>query len=141
MTSVVLYSLTRATLMSPGKDETRVCGYIYIFSESLYIFYVLSTFNKVLIIWNIYCPCFKTWLVIYYIQKAANFNHLLTIIFYWIQPTFMFFIGWYIHIRATNLNRLLTIIFHWIQATFMFFLVDIYIHIYMIVITWKLKSK
>ena len=26
--SVVLYSLTRATLMSPGKDETRVCGYI-----------------------------------------------------------------------------------------------------------------
>ena len=30
-TSVVLYSLTRATLMSPGKDETRVCGYIYIY--------------------------------------------------------------------------------------------------------------
>ena len=33
--SVVLYSLTRATLMSPGKDETRVCGYnvtyIYIY--------------------------------------------------------------------------------------------------------------
>ena len=26
--SVVLYSLTRATLMSPGKEETRVCGYI-----------------------------------------------------------------------------------------------------------------
>ena len=26
--SVVLYSLTRATLMSPVKDETRVCGYI-----------------------------------------------------------------------------------------------------------------
>ena len=24
MTSVVLYSLTRATLMSPGKDETRI---------------------------------------------------------------------------------------------------------------------
>ena len=23
-----IYSLTRATLMSPGKDETRVCGYI-----------------------------------------------------------------------------------------------------------------
>ena len=31
MTSAVLYSLTRATLMSPGKDETRVCGYIYIY--------------------------------------------------------------------------------------------------------------
>ena len=29
VTSVVLYSLTRATLMSPGKDETRVCGYIH----------------------------------------------------------------------------------------------------------------
>ena len=28
VTSVVLYSLTRATLISPGKDETRVCGYI-----------------------------------------------------------------------------------------------------------------
>ena len=26
--SAVLYSLTLATLMSPGKDETRVCGYI-----------------------------------------------------------------------------------------------------------------
>ena len=31
VTSVFLYSLTRATLMSPGKDETRVCGYIYIY--------------------------------------------------------------------------------------------------------------
>ena len=31
MTSVVLYALTRATLMSPGKYETRVCGYIYIY--------------------------------------------------------------------------------------------------------------
>ena len=31
MTSVVLYSLTRATLMSPGKDETRVCiTYVYV---------------------------------------------------------------------------------------------------------------
>ena len=29
VTSVVLYSLTRATLMTPGKDETRVCGYIH----------------------------------------------------------------------------------------------------------------
>ena len=27
---IVLYSLTRATLMSPGKDEIRVCGYIYL---------------------------------------------------------------------------------------------------------------
>ena len=30
VTSVVLYSLTQATLKSPGKDETHVCGYIYI---------------------------------------------------------------------------------------------------------------
>ena len=30
VTSVVLYSLTQATLMSPGKDETRACGYICI---------------------------------------------------------------------------------------------------------------
>ena len=28
VTSDVHYSLTRATLMSPGKDETHVCGYI-----------------------------------------------------------------------------------------------------------------
>ena len=28
VTSVVLYSLTRATLKSRRKDETRVCGYI-----------------------------------------------------------------------------------------------------------------
>ena len=27
-TSVILYSLTRATLMSPGKDKTHACGYI-----------------------------------------------------------------------------------------------------------------
>ena len=33
VTSVVLYSLTRATLMSPGQDETRACGYIYIERE------------------------------------------------------------------------------------------------------------
>ena len=26
-----IYQLTRATLMSPGKDKARVCGYIYIY--------------------------------------------------------------------------------------------------------------
>ena len=31
VTSVVLFSLTRATLTSPGQDETRVCGYICIY--------------------------------------------------------------------------------------------------------------
>ena len=29
VTSVVLYSLTWATLMNPGQDETRVCGYVH----------------------------------------------------------------------------------------------------------------
>ena len=37
--SVVLYSLTRATLTSPGKDERRVCGYIYIYIY-IYILYI-----------------------------------------------------------------------------------------------------
>ena len=31
VTSNVLYSLIRATLMSPGKYETRVCGYRYVY--------------------------------------------------------------------------------------------------------------
>ena len=31
VTSVDLFSLTQGTLMSPGQDETRVCGYIYIY--------------------------------------------------------------------------------------------------------------
>ena len=37
VTSVVLYSLTRATMMSPGQDETRVCveTYIYIYISSV----------------------------------------------------------------------------------------------------------
>ena len=43
VTSVVLYSLTRATLMSPGKDETRVCGYIYIKYVYIYI-YILNIY-------------------------------------------------------------------------------------------------
>ena len=41
MTSVVLYSFTRATLMSSGKDETRVCVYnIYIY---IYIHMYMKT--------------------------------------------------------------------------------------------------
>ena len=41
MTSVVLYSFTRATLMSSGKDETRVCVYniyIYIYIYNIHIY-------------------------------------------------------------------------------------------------------
>ena len=34
VTSVVLYSLTQATLMSPGQDKTSVCGYVC--SEFIY---------------------------------------------------------------------------------------------------------
>ena len=53
VTSVVLYSLTRATLMSPGQDETRVCGckyiyiciYIYIYIY-VYIITLLSLSTK-----------------------------------------------------------------------------------------------
>ena len=46
VTSVVLYSLTPATLMSPGKDETRVYGYLYIY---IYIYIkIWKPFNDVL---------------------------------------------------------------------------------------------
>ena len=40
VTSVVLCSLTRVALMSPGKGETHVCGYVYI-SVYLYITYII----------------------------------------------------------------------------------------------------
>ena len=46
--SVGLYSLTRATLMSPGKDETRVWGYIYIYiyiSTFIYLYIIYSLFK------------------------------------------------------------------------------------------------
>ena len=33
VTSVFLCSLTRAALMSPGKDETRVCGIEHIYEN------------------------------------------------------------------------------------------------------------
>ena len=35
VTSVVLYSLTRTTLMSPGQDETRIKNKIYIVTVKL----------------------------------------------------------------------------------------------------------
>ena len=41
VTSVVLYSLTRATLMSPGQDETHVGGYIYI---DIYIYIYINKY-------------------------------------------------------------------------------------------------
>ena len=42
-TSVVLYSLTQATLMTPGKDETRVCGHIHMRFNILIYFNILDT--------------------------------------------------------------------------------------------------
>ena len=61
VTSVVLYSLTRATLMSPGKDETRACGYIYIY---IYIYtyihiYTMYIHMHVYIYINIYVYIYK----------------------------------------------------------------------------------
>ena len=44
--SLLLYSLTRATLMSPGKDETRVCVYIYIYIY-IYIYKELVQYKKI----------------------------------------------------------------------------------------------
>ena len=41
-----IYSLTRATLMSPGKDETRVCGYIYSIYRGRNRLFLMHPFNK-----------------------------------------------------------------------------------------------
>ena len=49
VTSVVLYLLTRATVMSPGKEETRVCRYIYIY---IYIYIKLYLVGGR---WSVYC--------------------------------------------------------------------------------------
>ena len=45
---IILYSLTGATLMSPGQDETHVCGYIYI-----YISYHIYTYHNIISSYNI----------------------------------------------------------------------------------------
>ena len=50
VTSVLLYSLTRATLMSPGKDETRVCRYIYLYIY-IYILYIYLLYIYLLYIY------------------------------------------------------------------------------------------
>ena len=55
MTSVVLYSLTRATLMSPGKDETRVYGYI----RSEFIHCVLFVHHTTSILAKLSTRCFE----------------------------------------------------------------------------------
>ena len=51
---IYLYSLTRATLMSSGKDETRVCGYIYIYIYvNIYIIYMYIYINTYILYINI----------------------------------------------------------------------------------------
>ena len=55
VTSVVLYSLTRATLTSPGKDETRVCGYIHYIYYTLYIIYYYYILHIIYIIYRVFC--------------------------------------------------------------------------------------
>ena len=43
----IYISLTRATLMSPGKDETHVCGYIYIYIYNIYIYIYIYIYISV----------------------------------------------------------------------------------------------
>ena len=62
VTSVVLYSLTRATLMSPGKDETRVCGYICIYILYIYIYIHIYIFYMYICIFSY----FHTFLFFYF---------------------------------------------------------------------------
>ena len=38
--------ITRATLMSPGKDETRVCGWIYIYIH-IYIYICIYIYTYI----------------------------------------------------------------------------------------------
>ena len=69
VTSVVLYSLTRATLMSPWKDKTCVCGYIYIYIIYIYIYmyiyyilyYILHIIYIYIYIYIIYQQDFLYW--------------------------------------------------------------------------------
>ena len=63
--SCSLYSLTQAPVMSPGKDETRVCGNIYIY---IYIYIYITTYITIYIyiylyiyIYAIYMHYFKIW--------------------------------------------------------------------------------
>ena len=46
VTSVVLYALTQATLMSPGQDETRVSGYTYTYMY-IYVYIHIHTYTYI----------------------------------------------------------------------------------------------
>ena len=52
VTSVVLYSLTQATLKSPGKDEAHVCGYIYIYNNYNFIMPLSQKFLIIILSMN-----------------------------------------------------------------------------------------
>ena len=88
--SVYLYSLTRATLMSSEKDETRVCGYIYkiyiyIYVILIYIIYIIYT------ILYIYCILY----ILYILYIWGKQSHIDAAIQY---PL-------YIHIEWTKFNK------------------------------------
>ena len=69
--SVVLYSLTRATLMSSEKDETRVCGYIYkiyIYICYINIYYIYYIYYIIYILYIIYI------IYIIYMRKTESID-------------------------------------------------------------------
>ena len=70
VTSVVLYSLTRATLMSPGKDEAPVCGYIYIYIY-IYIIYIYILYIYIYI-YILYIYMHTMYICIIYIRRECR---------------------------------------------------------------------
>ena len=56
--------VTQATLVSPGKDETRVCGYIHTY---IYIYIYIYTFSS----------CLLQHCKIYYFVSQCMFSHAL----------------------------------------------------------------
>ena len=67
--SVILYSLSQATLMNPEKDKTHVCGYIYIYIIHIYIHI------------NIYIYIYICYINIYYIYVIYTILYILYIIY------------------------------------------------------------
>ena len=73
--SVVLYSLTQATLMSSEKDETRVCGYIY----KIYIYiYIYICYINIYYIYYIYYIIYILYIIyiiyIIYMRKTESYR-------------------------------------------------------------------
>ena len=77
---IYIYLLTRATLMSPGKDKTCVCGYIYIIYY-IYIYIYISA-----------CVSICKYLFLFLCPNVYQFLWL------WDYVTMSFFVclfGWY----------------------------------------------